>query len=447
MTRPTGIVRGPKGHPIVGNALQIRNDPLGFLLKCAGTYDDIVRLRIFNTTGYVIIDPILIEDVLVRGSDRLVKTPGREPSGTSSRVFGSDRLTNDGDFWLRERPSAAHAFHAKRIEDYSTTMVEYTIRMLDRWGDGGERNIFDDMTDLTLRIVAKTLFGFDVGAEGASISRALDVIMGRITSQIFNPMQLPMSMPTPRNRRLQKAINTLDHFIDACLRNHQDGSPADLLSLLIDVRHENKSDMTDAQWRYEVMTLFIAGYETTALSLTWTFYLLARHPEVERRLLDELDEVLHGRPPEHGDIASLRYLGMVFKESLRLYPPVWIIGARRSLDSLRLGSHTLPKGSLIVVSPWVTHRMPRFFPEPDQFRPDRWTPASAKELPKYAYIPFSAGPRHCIGHGYASVESTLLIATILQRYRLALRRPDQVLPQAAVTLRPAGRLLMHVGTR
>jgi len=430
-------IPGPRGNLILGNVLQIRRDPLAFLAWCGREYGDIVRLRIANRTGFLINNPDYIENVLVTNSQNFIKPPGREPSGTSEALFGEEFMSSDGDFWLRHRKFVQPSLHRQRIHSYGDVMVDYTRRMLDTWGDGETRDIYPDIMQLTLKIIARTLFSTDASADVANIARALDVIMREITSRMVNPFQIPARIPTPANVRFRNSTAELNNFIASMLARHKEENiDDDLLAMLLEARGEDGESISDYQWRYEVMTLFIAGYETVALALTWGLYLLSQNPDVEANLVRELQSVLGERPPTPGDYPKLTYTEMVVKETLRFYPPVWFLGARVALTTCRFGPYEMPAGTIITMSPWVTHQDARYFKNPAQFDPERWCAERAKEVPKYSYFPFGGGVRLCIGYAYAMMEAVLVLATLVQSARFKLVPGHPAIPQPLITLRP-----------
>jgi cytochrome P450 len=440
---------GPRGAIFFGNIFQARRDPLRFLTQCAREYGDVVRIRFFNQVAYLINHPDDIESILTTNSQNFIKPPSREPSRASENLFGEDLLASDGDFWTNHRMQAQPAFHRDRIASYGEVMVGHTQGMLGAWQDGEVRDVYDDMRYLTLEVVSKTLFNTDVTDQVEDLNAALGTIMHEITARVVSPLRLPASIPTPRNRRFRWAIGRLGEFLDKMIHEHRTTGQGegDLLSILLQARDQSPGKVTDNQWRYEIMTLFIAGYETTALALSWSLYLLSQYPEVDARLAAELHAALGGRRPEAADYQRLFYTEMVVKESLRLYPPAWLLGGRVALEECEIGGFRMPAGAMIVISPWVTHRDPRNFENPELFKPERWVADRATALPKYAYYPFSGGSRHCIGYSYAMMESVLMLSTIAQRFKLSLIPGHPVSPQPLITLRPRHGLKMQVRRR
>jgi cytochrome P450 len=311
--------------------------------------------------------------------------------------------------------------------------------MISGWRDGETRDVHRDMMRLTLEIVARTLFGVHLrSAKFEEVGGALATISQRFTGRGGVIFQVPEKVPTPGNLRFRRAIRTLDTLICGIIHDRRaSGEDAgDLLSMLLAVRDEETGEgMTERQLRDEAMTVFLAGHETTANALPWTWHLLSGHLDVESRLQEELDEVLAGRPPTVGDLPHLRYTDMVVKESMRLYPPAWAFG-REALTDCEIGGYRVPAGTQLIMSQWVMHRDPRYYEEPGKFRPKRWEDGSTEGLPKYAYFPFGGGPRLCIGQSFAKMEAVLLLATIAQQFRIHSVPTGRIVPQPSITLRP-----------
>ena len=426
---------GPRGRPLIGNLLEYTRDQLGYLTRCAKEYGDVVRLRFFNVTTYLLNHPEHVEYVLARNHRNFVKGRGER---VSLGFLGNGLLTSEGSYWRRQRRLAQPAFHRERISAYGRVMVERAELMASTWRPGETRDVHDDMARLTLEIVAKTLFGSLPTAGFAKASAALATIARRFAGRGGVLFQVPHMVPTPGNLRFRRAVRLLDGIVYAIIRRRRVSGERteDLLSMLLDVRDEDtRKGMSDEQLRDEVMTIFVAGHETTANALSWTWYLLSRHPEAEARLLAELGEVLGDRAPAVEDLSRLRYAAALVKESLRLYPPAWAFG-REAVKDCEVGGYRVPAGTQLVVSQWLTHRDERFFEEAGEFRPDRWMDGSTEKLPRYAYFPFGGGPRLCIGRSFAEMEMVLLLATIARRFRLRLAQGQEVAPQPSITLRP-----------
>lgn len=449
--RPTGLSEvlppGPEGRFPTGNLLDYTRDHLGFLTRCAREYGDVVGLRFVNVPVYLLNHPDHVEYVLVRNNRNFVKSRGER---ISLGFLGNGLLTSEGSFWRRQRRLAQPAFHRQRIDAYGKVMVECAGRMVAGWRDGEIRDTHEDMERLTLEIVARTLFGVPLrSAEFEEVGEALATISRRFAGRGGVFFQVPEKIPTPGNLRMRRAIRRLNALIYGIIRDRRaSGEDAgDLLSMLLAARDEETGEgMTDEQLRDELMTVFIAGHETTANALSWTWHLLAGHPEVESRLIQELRAVLSGRPPVVEDLPRLRYTDMVVKESMRLYPPAWAFG-RETLEDCEIGGYHVPAGTQLIMSQWVMHRDPRYYEDPGEFRPERWGDGSVEKLPKYAYFPFGGGPRLCIGQSFAKMEAVLLLATIAQRFRLRPAPGERVTPQPSITLRPRNGMRMVLEKR
>jgi cytochrome P450 len=320
--------------------------------------------------------------------------------------------------------------------------------MLASWKDGQGLDVHEAMMRLTLDIVAKTLFDTDVSREAEDVGAALQFLMGKFMRQAAFAFLLPDSIPIPTTRRLRRAVGQLDKVIYEIIRRRRASGTmsGDLLSVLLQAQDDEGLGMTDRQLHDEIMTLFLAGHETTANALSWTWLLLGQHPEIEDKLVEELRRVLGGRAPTASALPRLTYTEMILKEAMRLYPPVWVIG-RRALAPFRMGNYELPAETNVVMSQLITHRDAKYFPEPERFDPDRWRPNDPRNLalPRFAYFPFGGGPRVCIGAGFSMMEAVLLLATIAQHFRLALVPGQTIEKLPSVTLRPKSgiRVILH----
>jgi cytochrome P450 len=411
----------------------VRRDPLGFFTNCAKTYGDITGMRYFNFRVFFINHPDFIEDVLVNNARKFHK--GRVLQANKG-VFGEGLLTSEGSFWLRQRRLAQPAFHRARIATYAETMVQYTQRLLDSWHDGEERDIHEEMMRVTLRIVGKTLFDADVAKDAQEVGQSLELLM-ELSADFGKAIMIPEWVPTLHNLRKTRAIRKLDRIIYRIIeeRRKSERDTGDLLSMLLAARDDDGSRMTDKQLRDESITLFLAGHETTANALSWTWWLLAQNPEAENKLHAELDSLLAGRVPTLDDVPKLKYTEQVLTESLRLYPPAWGT-ARIAMEDHEIGGYHIPKGAGVSLTQWTMHRDPRWFTNPEVFRPERWEDGLAKRLPRFAYFPFGGGPRQCIGNTFALMEATLVLATIAQKFRFRLVVGHPVVPLPSITLRP-----------
>lgn len=409
-------------------------DPLAYFASIVRQYGDYASLRVLTFRILLINRPDDIENVLVHHPRKFEK--GRVLQA-NKRVFGRGLLTSEGDFWLRQRRLAQPAFHRARIASYASTMVEYAERLLHEWNDGEERDIHKEMMRLTLQIVGKTLFDADVEKDAGDVGKSLEMLL-EIAANFRRTMFVPQWLPTPTNLRLERAISQIEKVLYRIIAEKRaSGRDAgDLLSMLLAAQDEDGSRMTDQQLRDEAITLFLAGHETTANALSWTWWLLARNPAVEAKLHAELNAVLAGRAPSLEDLPKLTYTNNIVTESLRLYPPAWGI-ARTAVADHEIAGYTVPKGSGVSFAQWTVHRDPRWYDAPEEFRPERWEGGDLmKRLPRFAYFPFGGGPRLCIGNNFALMETAMVLATIAQHYRFRLVKDHPVVPLASITLRP-----------
>jgi len=426
---------GPKGHPILGVMREFNNDSLGFITRCR-KFGDVVRSRFLYVHAYFLYNADDIEALLTTKAKSFRKA-GSLRSPFFARLVGNGLVTSEGDFWRRQRRLAQPAFHRQRISTYGEVMVDYAQRAIDKWRPGEEIDISKDMTRLTLEIVVKTLFNADVSNDADHVGAMLSEVVKPFASQATLKWILDNRLPTPGHRRYFKAVSEIDRIVFRIIsdRRASKSDEGDLLSMLLQAQDDDGSQMNDAQLRDEVMTLFLAGHETTALALSWSWYLLATHPEAEAKFHAEIDEVLQGRVPTVDDLRKLTYTEMIAKEAMRLYPPAYAVG-REALEDTEIGGFRVPKGSQVFAFQWVTQRDERYFERPDKFEPERWTPERSERLPKYAYFPFGGGPRQCIGNYFAMMEVVLLLATIGQRFRFSLAPNHKVEVLPVLSLRP-----------
>ena len=438
--KPGGAPRppGPKGHWLTGNLREFRRDRLGYLTECARTYGDVVAIRLGPARIWVLNHPDLVEEVLVHKNRQFIKHFALRSARPS---LGEGLLTSEGEFWRRQRRLAQPAFHRDRIASYGQVMVEYAERSLRSWADGQTRDVQADMMQLTLEIVVKTLFDADITRESAGLADAMETMMVSFTDRVNRMIPLPVWLPVPANFRFRGALRQIEGILYEIIaeRRRSGEDRGDLLSMLLHAQDDegDGGGMTDRQLRDEVVTLFMAGHETTANTLAWVWYLLSSHPHVEARLHAELDEVLDGRPPTVDDLPRLSYTDWVVTETLRLMPTVWLLG-REAVEPTEVGGYRVPKGHTLWMSQWVLHRDARLFEAPEQFLPERWADGLARKIPRYAYFPFGGGPRICIGNHFAQMEAVLLLATIARRFRPRVPPGTIVTPIATMTLRPDG---------
>ncbi len=425
---------GPKGHWLSGNLPEFRRDRLQFFTHCARAHGDLVSVRIAHRRVYLVFHPDLIEDVLVTHNQNYIKHFALR---MNPLVLGNGLLTSEGDFWLKQRRLIQPVFNRSRIASYAPAMTQAAQRVVADWQDGQPRDMLAEMMRLTLMIAARTLFGAEVGKETRQVVEALDFLQDNFLRRFNSFLSAPLWLPTPTNLRLRRAVRQLDDTLYGFIRQRRQDNPdqGDLLSLLLQARDEDGGRMTDRQLRDEAMTLFLAGHETTALALSWTWYLLAQNPNAEAKLFAEIDDVLQGREPTAADVPRLKYTESVILESMRLYPPAYLVGREATVDC-ELGGYAIPRGMTLMMPEWVVQRDPRFFPEPEQFRPERWQEEPIKQMPKFAYFPFGGGPRLCIGNTFAMMEMALVLAVIAQRCHFRIQPGAVVTPLPTFTLRP-----------
>jgi cytochrome P450 len=427
---------GPRGTWLAGNLRDFAAHRLDFFLRVAREYGDLACFRFGPRRVFLASHPDLIEQVLVTDARHYVKHFGAR---NYKPVLGNGLVTSEGDFWLRQRRLAQPAFLKNRVMSYAPVMSDLTRAMLARWRPGLEVDIHYEFSSLTSAIALKTLFGLDDAGDReefvASLRRAFDLLSDRFR-HIF---QFPMWVPTLRNIRTRRAIAHLYRVVDGFIAAGRNRKVAgdDLLSRLVSAQDDDGTRMTESQLRDEAMTLYLAGHETTALTLTWSWYLIATHPAVEAKLVEEWSRVLGGRSPTPEDLPNLPYTDAVLTEAMRVYPPVYLIG-REATTELALGGYRVKRGYTVFMSQWVSHRDPRYFgPDPEAFRPERWLDGLAKRIPKYAYFPFGGGPRVCIGNTFALMEAAILLATVGQRYRFTVDPNAVIDTNPQITLLPA----------
>jgi cytochrome P450 len=448
---------GPPGRFLLGHVHEVQRDFLGFVTRCAREYGDLVPLTFAGQPALLAAHPALAEEVLVTRNQDYVKGPSLQRTRS---FIGNGLVVSEGDFWRRQRRLMQPAFHRDRIAAYSRDMAAAALARVGTWRDGEVRAINEEMMALTLQIVAKTLCNAEVAGEVDAIGAATATILAHIQSRIEHLLLffLPDSVPTAGNRRYRRAVRRLEETVYRVIDARQvrggaagpgevDADTGDLLSMLLQARDDDGRPMTRVQLRDEVMTLFLAGHETTALTLSWAIFLLAQHPAAYERLLAEVDSVLGGpagpgsRVASAADLSRLRFTQAVIDETLRLYPPAAAV-TRLAIRDTEVGGARLPRRGQAIVSQWVLHRDPRYFEDPEAFQPQRWLAEDgreplAKRLPRFAFFPFGGGQRVCIGAGFALTEATLLLAIISQRFRLTLLPGQTITPRLAFTLRPS----------
>ncbi len=442
-----------KGRPLIGVAPAFIENPPAFMSEQLDNRD-IIQFKMFGQRIFIAAHPDLVHEVLV--SQYRTFRKGERSSKIMSKFIGEGLVTyTDVDHHRQMRRLAQPAFHMKRIVSYADVMVDYTDAVSAEWRSGDVVDISEEMMKLTMYIVSKTLFDVDkdeMADTAERVGAAIDQIQHLANDALESPFVLPDWLPTRANRATRENRAVLDETIDRIVaeRVDADGGVADhgdLLSMYLLAEFEDGGRISAETLRDELITLFSAGHETTANTLTWTLYLLSQNPDVAERLRAELDDVLAGRLPTFEDLPDLPYLEMVIKESMRVRPPVWGLVAREPIEDAQIGDYMIPKGGLVFVSPYVTHRLERYFPDPERFDPERFTPEAEAALPKYAYIPFGGGPRVCIGNRFAMMEAQLVLATLFQRFEFELARPLPVKPNPQITMSPLGGMDMRVVAR
>ena len=422
-------------------------DPLAFGLAVAREFGDIAHYSLGPLHVYQLNHPDFARQILVEQPEKFHKA--RLIKRAFRPFAGEGLLTSDGALWKRQRRLMQPAFHHGHLVTYGAVMVEYAARMADMFRDGQTLDVDAGMSRLTLRIVVKTLFGADVAGEAEEVGRLMVSVLDAANQRLNSALQLPSWVPTARNLREKHALARLDEILQGLIATRRSSREQanDLLSVLLRATDEdNGSGMSDQQLRDEMMTLFLAGHETTAMALTWTWYLISQHPDVEARLHAELDRVLHGRTPTVADLVQLPYTEMVVREAMRLYPPAAGF-AREPIEDVTIGGYTVPRGSLVTVNTYALHRDPRFFEEPERFNPERFAAGWEDRMPRYTYLPFGGGPRVCIGNGFAMMEARLILATVARRWRLTLEPGQAVVPVQLVTTRPRDGIRMRLHRR
>jgi cytochrome P450 len=418
-------------------------DPIKLFEHLQATYGSMSHYRIATSDVFVVHEPEFIREILVNQADKFIK---ERTQRRMKILLGNGLITSDGEFHKRQRRIAAPAFHRQRIQAYGEVMVDRALALREEWQAGKEIGALSEMMRVALQIVARTLLNTDVTAEVRQINDEVNAIMDLYNFLVALPRaEAYLHWPIPGLMRFRRARKRLDAVVHRIIAEHRADNVdrGDLLSMLLQSRDDeaDHSGMTDEQVRDEILTIFLAGYETVATALTWTWYLLGQNPKAEARMHEELDRVLAGRAPTLDDLPQLRYTEMVLAESMRLYPPAWAMG-RQATEDIELGPYRLPAGSYVFFSQYMIQRNPEFWPEPLEFRPERFTPEEKAGRSKFVYFPFGAGWRQCIGEAFAWMEGVLVLATLAQKWRLRLVPGQTIGLQPKITLRPKPEIRM-----
>lgn len=422
-------------------------DSLAFTLNVSREYGDIAYYRFGPLHVYHLCHPDLARQILVEQADQFRKP--KLLKYAFGPFAGEGLLTSDGAMWKRQRKLMQPAFHHRALAAYSNVMVAETLRVLDSFAEGQVREVSGEMAELTLNIVAKCLFGAELPGELREMRGAMVAMLAAASQRVNAILHLPPWAPTPGNLRERRALRQMEGLLRVLIESRRKSEKPrdDLLSVLVAATGEaSGGGMPDKQLRDEMLTLFLAGHETTANALTWTWFLLSQHPEAEAKLCEELDRVLDGRAPEVSDLAKLPYTEMVIRESMRLYPPAPAV-AREPLAEVTIAGYRIREGSLLSINTYAMQRDPRFYDDAERFYPERFSEGWEERIPRYAYLPFGAGPRVCIGNGFAMMEARLILATVAQRYKLSLEPSQKVVPMQVITLKPRGPVRMRLERR
>ncbi|HEY1376177.1 MAG TPA: cytochrome P450 [Gemmataceae bacterium] len=432
------------GVPVLGHLPAFRRDVLRLLLDGRRTCGDVVRFRLGPLVVHLAAHPDHVKQVLVTHQHHYDKET--RSSARIRTLTGPGLLTSSGDDWLKLRRLTQPSFHAQQVAGFVGLMADATRAMLDRWAAAANREQLDvasEMMRLTFTIVGRALFGADLSADVEAVERSATVVMGHLWHRLEAVVAVPDWLPTWRNRRFRRALRRLDEVVYRVIRN--DVATGLLAQLARRRDEETGAALSETQLRNETITLLLAGHETTANALTWTWYLLSQHPDVYDRVRAEAAAVLGDRPPTAADLPRLTYTAMAFREAMRLYPPIWVM-ERRVVAGDALGGFDIPAGTSLILSPYVTHRHPDFWDRPDQFDPGRFSPERSVGRHPYAYFPFGGGQRLCIGNHFALAEGLVILALVAREFRLELAVGQAVTPQPGITLRVRGGLRMNVTT-
>lgn len=443
---PAKAPHGPRPLPVLGHLLDMRRDTLGFLESTARTYGDVAAIKLGGFPAVIVSNPVLIEQVLVKQHEKFIKN--RVFWRQLEALLGNGLFTAEDAEWQRQRKLAAPAFATRPLQDYAPHMVEMAERKVASWRDGQEIDIHREMMALGLLIAAKTLLNADVTPDLEKMEQAAYWVIDEVAARFARPVVIPDWVPLPGHLRYGRGIAYLEDMVYRVIAEHRSGKaePTGFLSLLINARDEEGNPLTDRQLRDEICNMLLAGYETSALSMSWGFHMLGQHRDIQDRVAAEVRAVVGDRPASYDDLAALKLTENTIIEILRILPPGWAIG-REAREDVRIGDYEIAKGTTIILSPWVTQRDPALFLYPLKFDPDRWSGDLRRTLPRFAYFPFGGGPRICIGNRFAMMEAMLLLATIVKRFDVERLTDRPVTFQPSITLRPKGGIWVKLHAR
>ncbi len=428
---PTGL----PGWPIIGNMAEFARDPIKFITRLQQEYGDVAGFSLMGNKSVLLSNPEEIERVLLETGKRFGKF---KPTYAMRTILGNGLVTSEGDFWKRQRKLAAPAFHHQSIKHYADQMVAYAQDTANIWQNGAVRNVHQDMMTLTQRIIMKVLFDVDVLNNAGKSSQAFDAMMLALGADMGGiEAVLPDFVPTPSRTRMVEGVKYINGLLMEIIENRRtEGSDKhDLLTMLMEARDDEDQPMSTEQLLDEIRTLYLAGHETTATTLSWTWVLLSQNPEAYAKLEAEIEQVLKGCVPTAEDVQLLPYCNAVIKESLRCYPVAWIT-QRIAMEDIEISGYTIPKDTFIFLSPWIVHHDPRWYTKPNAFVPERWLKDKTEQPSRETYIPFGGGPHICLGNGLAMMEAVLLLATLLQQYHVLVLPEHKVEIELSGTLRP-----------
>lgn len=440
------VPTGPKGLPVLGHLLDLRKDAVGFFERSAREHLDVTKLQLGAWPTLLINNSDLIEQVMVKQHEKFIKN--RFFWRQLEALLGTGLFTAEGQAWQRQRKLAAPAFATRPLESYAPDMVAMAERMVSTWQDGQELELHAAMMDLGLRIAAKSLLNAEMEGYLSEFEQATQWIIDEIAARVARPVFVPDWVPLPGHIRYLRGVRYIENVVYRVITERRASGTMgnDFLSLLMAARDDEGKPLSDKQLRDEVHNMLLAGYETSAISVSWGFHLLGQHRDIQSAIAEEVETIAAGRPLSHEDISNLTHTEHAVIEIMRLYPPAWSIG-REAKEDADVGGYHIPKGTTIFMSPWVTHRDPRYFEDPTAFRPDRWAGDLRRRLPRFAYYPFGGGPRICIGNRFAMMEAMLLVATIARHFDVERMIERPVTPSPSITLRPGGGVWVRLHKR